>query len=105
MNVFSTESISFPTAVLGGEVRIPTVAGDVMVDVKPGTQSGTKIRLKGKGMPSLRSQSLMGDHYVTLVVDVPTKLNEEQKAALCAYDQAMTGKERPKDKKHKGFFK
>lgn len=105
MNVFSTESISFPTAVLGGEVRIPTVAGDVMVDVKPGTQSGTKIRLKGKGMPSLRSQSLMGDHYVTLVVDVPTKLNEEQKAALCTYDQTMTGKERPKDKKHKGFFK
>lgn len=105
MNVFSTESISFPTAVLGGEERIPTVAGDVMVDVKPGTQSGTKIRLKGKGMPSLRSQSLMGDHYVTLVVDVPTKLNEEQKAALCAYDQTMTGKERPKDKKHKGFFK
>ncbi len=105
MNVFSTESISFPTAVLGGEVRISTVAGDVMVDVKPGTQSGTKIRLKGKGMPSLRSQSLMGDHYVTLVVDVPTKLNEEQKAALCAYDQTMTGKERPKDKKHKGFFK
>lgn len=105
MNVFSIESISFPTAVLGGEVRIPTVAGDVMVDVKPGTQSGTKIRLKGKGMPSLRSQSLMGDHYVTLVVDVPTKLNEEQKAALCAYDQTMTGKERPKDKKHKGFFK
>ena len=105
MNVFSTESISFPTAVLGGEVRIPTVAGDVMVDVKPGTQSGTKIRLKGKGMPSLRSQSLMGDHYVTLVVDVPTKLNEEQKAALCAYDQTMTGKERPKDKKHKGLFK
>lgn len=105
MNVFSTESISFPTAVLGGEVRIPTVAGEVMVDVKPGTQSGTKIRLKGKGMPSLRSQSLMGDHYVTLVVDVPTKLNEEQKAALCAYDQTMTGKERPKDKKHKGFFK
>ena len=105
MNVFSTESISFPTAVLGGEVRIPTVAGDVMVDVKPGTQSGTKIRLKGKGMPSLRSQSLMGDHHVTLVVDVPTKLNEEQKAALCAYDQTMTGKERPKDKKHKGFFK
>ena len=105
MNVFSTESISFPTAVLGGDVRRPTVAGDVMVDVKPGTQSGTKIRLKGKGMPSLRSQSLMGDHYVTLVVDVPTKLNEEQKAALCAYDQTMTGKERPKDKKHKGFFK
>ena len=105
MNVFSTESISFPTAVFGGEVRISTVAGDVMVDVKPGTQSGTKIRLRGKGMPSLRSKSVMGDHYVTLVVDVPTKLNEEQRAALAAYDKAMTGKERPKDKKHKGIFK
>lgn len=105
MNVFSTESISFPTAVFGGEVRISTVAGDVMVDVKPGTQSGTKIRLRGKGMPSLRSKSVMGDHYVTLVVDVPTKLNEEQRSALAAYDKAMTGKERPKDKKHKGIFK
>lgn len=105
MNVFSTEMITFPTAVLGGEVRISTVAGDVMVDVKPGTQSGTKMRLRGKGMPSLRSKTVMGDHYVTLVVDVPTKLNEEQKAALAAYDRAMTGKERPKDKKHKGIFK
>ena len=56
-------------------------------------------------MPSLRSKSVMGDHYVTLVVDVPTKLNEEQRAALAAYDKAMTGKERPKDKKHKGIFK
>lgn len=105
MNVFSTESISFPTAVLGGEVRISTVAGDVMVDVKPGTQSGTKIRLKGKGMPSLRSKSVMGDHYVTLVVDVPTKLNDEQRAALAEYDRTMTGKERAKEKKHKGLFK
>ena len=104
-NLYNTVSIPFITAVLGGDVTVQTIYGNVRCNIKPGTQSGTKIRLKGKGMPSLRSQSLMGDHYVTLVVDVPTKLNEEQKAALCAYDQTMTGKERPKDKKHKGFFK
>jgi molecular chaperone DnaJ len=105
MDVYSTVPIPYTTAVLGGEVRISTVAGDVMVDVKPGTQSGTKIRLKGKGMPSLRSKTVFGDHYVTLVVDVPTRLTEEQKNALMAYEAAMTGVERQKDKKHKGIFK
>lgn len=107
MDVYSTVKIPFPTAVLGGEVRISTVSGDVMVDVKPGTQSGTKIRLKGKGMPSTRSKSMLGDHFVTLIVDVPTRLTEQQKTALLAYDKAMTGEDRQlKDgRKHKGLFK
>lgn len=104
-NVFSTVPISFTKATLGGEVKISTVAGDLMVDVKPGTQSGTKIRLKGKGMPSLRSKGVFGDHFVTLVVDVPTKLTEAQKNALMAFERAMTGEDKVKDKKHKGFFK
>ena len=53
-----------------------------MYDVKPGTQTDTKVRLKGKGVPSLRNKNVRGDHYVTLVVQVPTKLNEEAKEAL-----------------------
>ena len=69
-------------------MRISTVDGDVLYDVKPGTQTDTKVRLKGKGVPSLRNKSVRGDHYVTLVVQVPTKLNEEAKEALRKFDEA-----------------
>ncbi len=86
MNIYSTAPISFAQAALGGEVRINTVDGDVLYEVKPGTQTDTRIRLKGKGVPSLRSKSVRGDHYVTLVVQVPTGLNEAAKDALRKFD-------------------
>ena len=86
MNIYSTAPISFAQAALGGEVRINTIDGDILYDVKPGTQTDTRIRLKGKGIPSLRNSSVRGDHYVTLVVQVPTKLSEEAKEALRKYD-------------------
>lgn len=88
MNIFSTAPISFAQAVLGGETRISTVDGDVIYEVKPGTQTDTRIRLKGKGVPSLRSKNVRGDHYVTLVVQTPTNLNAEAKKALEAFDAA-----------------
>lgn len=91
MNIFSTAPISFAQAALGGEVRISTVDGDVLYDVKPGTQTDTKVRLKGKGVPSLRNKSVRGDHYVTLVVQVPSKLNEDAKEALRKFDAASGG--------------
>ena len=53
--------------------------GDVLYEVKAGTQTDTRIRLKGKGVPSLRNKAVRGDHYVTLVVQVPTSLNAEAK--------------------------
>ncbi len=87
-NIFSTAPITYAQAALGGEVRISTVDGDVMYEVKPGTQTDTRIRLKGKGVPSLRNKNLRGDHYVTLVVQVPTKLNEAAKEALRQFDAA-----------------
>ena len=87
MNIYSTAPISFAQAALGGEVRINTVDGDVVYEVKPGTQTDTKIRLKGKGVPSLRNKAIRGDHYVTLVVQVPTGLNEAAKEALRAFDE------------------
>ena len=70
------------------KIRINTVDGDVVYDVKPGTQTDTRIRLKGKGVPSLRNKNVRGDHYVTLIVQVPTKLNEEAKEALRKFDKA-----------------
>lgn len=90
MHIFSTASISYAQAVLGGETRISTVDGDVVYEVKPGTQTDTRIRLKGKGVPSLRNKNVRGDHYVTLVVQVPTNLSAEAKEALRAYD-ALSG--------------
>ena len=86
MDIYSTAPITYAQAALGGEVRINTVDGDVLYEVKPGTQTDTRIRLKGKGVPSLRNKSVRGDHYVTLVVQVPTGLNEAAKDALRKFD-------------------
>lgn len=102
-DIFSNAPMSFATATLGGEVRISTIDGDVLYEVKPGTQTDTKIRLKGKGVPSLRNKDLRGDHYVTLVVQVPTKLSSEQKELLKQFDESMNPKT-PEKKKNK-FFK
>ena len=104
MNIFSTVPVSFAVAALGGEILIDTVDGKVVYDVKAGTQTDTRIRLRGKGVPSLRNKDVRGDHYVTLVVQVPTKLNEEAKEYLRKYDEAVNGKindskqEKPKKK-------
>ena len=88
VNIFSKASISYAIAALGGDIRIKTVDGDIIYTVAPGTQTGTRIRLKGKGVPSLRNKEVRGDHYVTLVVQTPTNLNEEAKKALEAFDAA-----------------
>ena len=90
MNIYSTAQISFAQAALGGEIRIHTVDGDVLYEVKPGTQTNTRIRLKGKGVPSLRNKSVRGDHYVDLVVQTPTGLSADAKEALRQVD-ALTG--------------
>ena len=117
-DIYSTAPISFVNAALGGDVRISTVDGDVYYTVKPGTQTDTKVRLRGKGVPTLRNKEVRGDHYVTLVVQVPTKLNAEQKELLQKFDESITGKkadsveatehedkEKDKDKsKKKGWF-
>ena len=89
-NIYSTVPVSFAVAALGGEVVIDTVDGKVIYDVKAGTQTDTRVRLKGKGVPSLRNKDLRGDHYVTLVVQTPEKLSHEAKELLRQFD-ALTG--------------
>ncbi|MBQ8592368.1 MAG: molecular chaperone DnaJ [Lachnospiraceae bacterium] len=116
-NIYSTVPISFAVAALGGEVVIDTVDGKVIYDVKAGTQTDTKVRLKGKGVPTLRNKEVRGDHYVTLMVQVPDKLSHEAKELLKQFD-AQTGdtlnaakrvtgaaEAEPKEKKKKGFWK
>ncbi|MDF2801589.1 MAG: chaperone protein DnaJ [Anaerocolumna sp.] len=113
-DVYSTAPISFVQAALGGDVRISTVDGDVLYNVKAGTQTDTKVRLKGKGIPTLRNKQIRGDHYVTLVIQVPTKLSSEQKELLQKFDNAVNGsveaesvesdKDKEKEKGKKKFF-
>lgn len=111
MHIFSTAPISFAQAALGGDVRIKTVDGDVLYTVKPGTKTDTKVRLKNKGVPSLRNSQIRGDHYVTLVIQTPEKLSAEAKEALRRFDELSgnslnqekgTGEETKKKKK--GFM-
>ena len=87
-NIYSTVPISYAQAALGGELKIATVDGFVVSDIKAGTQTDSRIRLKGKGVPSLRNNTLRGDHYVTMVVQVPTGLSHEAKELLQKFDEA-----------------
>ena len=87
MHIFSTVPISFAQAALGGDVKIQTVDGAVIYNVKPGTKTDTKVRSKGKGVPSLRNSAVRGDHYVTLVSQTPEKLSAEAKEALRRFDE------------------
>lgn len=112
VHIFSTAPITFAQAALGAEVRIKTVDGEVLYNVKPGTKTDTKVRLKGKGVPSLRNPQVRGDHYVTLVIQTPEKLSAEAKEALRRFDE-LTGNslntpeepiEGEKKKKKKGFM-
>jgi len=109
MNIFSDANISYAIAALGGDVRIKTVDGDVVYTVSPGTQSGTRIRLRGKGVPSVRNKDVRGDHYVTLVVETPKNLSKEAKEALRKFDELTGGSLTREggastDKKKKGFM-
>lgn len=102
MDIYANQYISFAEAALGGDVIIPTVYGDVIYTVKAGTQTNTRIRLKGKGVPSLRNKNIKGDMYVDLIVETPTNLSREAKEALAAFDEACGNKtERGRKKKRR----
>ncbi len=107
-DIYSTVPITFPLAALGGTIRIKTVDGEVEYDVKAGTQTDTTVRLRGKGMPSLRNKNVRGDHYVTLVIQVPTGLSHAAKEALKEYDMesgnSLNQKKDGTKPKKKGFM-
>ena len=80
-DIYISQKIPFSLAVLGGIIKVPTIDGEVRLRIRPGTQSGTIIRLRGKGVRSPHSFG-RGDQYVKIVVEVPTKLTREQKELL-----------------------
>lgn len=114
-DIYSTVSLPFSVAALGGEIFIDTVDGKIVYEIKAGTQTDTTLRLKGKGVPNVKNKDNRGDHYVKLVVKVPDKLSSEAKEALKKFDAAAgdylnatkdADKDGiPKEKKKKGLFK
>ena len=88
MDVYTNISIPFTTAVLGGEAVVPTLNGNVICKIRPGTQSGSKIRLKGKGIVSMKDRSVHGDEYAVVQIQVPKNLNETAKEKLKEFAKA-----------------
>ncbi len=78
-NLYTKVDIDLYTAVLGGEIIVDTLNGKVKLKVKPETQNGSKVKLKGKGFPVYKSEGQFGDLYVTYEVKIPTDLTEKQK--------------------------
>ncbi|MVX58637.1 molecular chaperone DnaJ [Streptococcus danieliae] len=89
--------LNFAQAALGDTVDVPTVHGDVELNIPEGTQAGKRFRLRGKGAPSLRGAG-QGDQYVTIIVDTPTDLNDTQRKALMEFAQAGNLNVKPKKK-------
>lgn len=94
MDVYTTVDVPFTTAVFGGEVTVQTLYGNVLCRIAEGTQSGTKIRLRGKGIVSMKDSKVHGDQYVTVQIQVPRNLNETAKRKLKEFENACGGRAR-----------
>lgn len=79
------------TALLGGEVRVPTMQRDVKLKIPAGTQSGQKFRVGGKGMPNLRKKDQFGDLYAIVMVSVPKNLTDDQRQQVLELKRSMEG--------------
>jgi molecular chaperone DnaJ len=100
-DLFCRVPVSMVTAALGGDVTVPTIDGsDAKVKVPEGTQSGKQFRLKGKGMPVLRSRDV-GDLYLQVVVETPQNLTKRQRELLAEFEQECSKDTHPESS---GFF-
>ena len=78
-DLYATETIDLYSAILGGEITVDTFDGKVKLKVMPGTQNGTKVKLKGKGFPIYKKEGHFGDLYITYQIMIPTNLSEKEK--------------------------
>ncbi|MBI5045002.1 MAG: DnaJ domain-containing protein [Candidatus Levybacteria bacterium] len=90
-DIITEETISFPQAVLGSEIKVETVEGEVTIKIPAGTQPETLIRLREKGIQRLRSSS-KGDHYVRIKIDIPKNISKKQREILEAFDSDSQNK-------------
>jgi molecular chaperone DnaJ len=111
IDLHCTVPLSFTKAALGGDIEVPTLHGGAHMTIPEGTQTGQKFRLRGKGMPHVRSASTVGELYVHVTIETPVKLTNEQKDLLMQFDMSLKengDKHNPQSKgwfdKVKGFF-
>ena len=102
-NLYYTKIISLPDAILGTETEIPCLDGPYKIKVEAGTQSGTVVRLRGKGLPTVNGYGGTGDMYVKIGVWIPRKLNKEEKAVIESLRDNESFKPNP-TKEDKSFF-
>jgi molecular chaperone DnaJ len=100
MDLLSEVPLPFTTAALGGEIRVPTLEGSVDLKIPPGTQGGTMFRIRGQGMPALQSVA-RGDILTRVQVEVPTRLNSEQREVLTQFAELCGEENSPI---HKSFY-
>ncbi|MET0759266.1 MAG: DnaJ C-terminal domain-containing protein, partial [Flavobacterium sp.] len=77
-NLYTTVDLDLYSALLGGDITVNTFDGKVKLNVKPGTQNGTKVKLKGKGFPVYKKEGEFGDLYITYQIKIPTNLSEKE---------------------------
>lgn len=101
-DVWCEVHVNIVQATMGDTLLVPTLDGKVRYDIPEGTQPGSVFRLKGKGIQNIRSRA-RGDQLVRIIVDIPTKLNAEQREALLHFNATMGGNN-PTGEEKKGFF-
>ena len=79
--------IDLYTAVLGGEVKVPTLSGNIVLSIPAGTQSDQTFRLAGRGMPDLKNSQSFGDLFVKINIDIPRKLTNKEKELFSELQQ------------------
>ena len=99
-----TIPLAFTQAALGGEIEVPTLHGKASMSIPEGTQTGQVFRLRGKGMPHVRSASTVGDLYVHVELEVPVKLTSEQKELVQRLDDSLKAGGEKHNPKAKGWF-
>ena len=102
-NLFYTKVVSITDAILGADVEVPCIDGTVKVKVEPGTQSGTVVRLRGKGLPTVNGYGGVGDLYVKIAVWIPKKLNRDEKEIVESLRTKESFQPNP-SKEDKSFF-
>lgn len=91
-DIFVDQEIPFTLAILGGTTEVPTIDGEAKLKIRPGTQPGTMVRLKGKGLPVLKrslfgERRSQGDQYIRLIITFPSKLTQKQKKLLEEFEK------------------
>ena len=89
-NLYATVNLDLYTAILGGEITADTFDGKVKLTVKPGTQNGTKVKLKGKGFPVYKKEGEFGDLYLTYQIQIPSNLSEKEKQLFTELSKIRT---------------